>query len=433
MKVLIVSYNPLTLSNNGGKYFISLFSNFAQNELMQLYVHDSMPDKLRCESYYQLTDRDLLQVLSGRKKQHIINSLNFNEKRTTDVLTSHLNVNKHRYIKLLFRDLLWTVSPWETKELDDWIKTGKPDCILSDTGDSCFLYNVAMKLSSKYKIPLIGSFGDDYVSIPTKWTEPVKKLQLTLLRRKITQFVHYCDKVFTLNDTFTRYYQSIFAADNPSKIKSIYMGESLNFETTKYKILSSSNVNLKFSYIGNLSYGRGDNLLEIGKALDKFNSKYNMNHKLLLYAKVTDIFSNKCKQIKSIVLKGFIPGEKVAYAILDSDVLIHTESFLNENIQNTLYSVSTKIADSVASKRCILAYGPSEIASMQHLINNDCAYTITSKEQLYTKISALLLDVGLINEYAHKTERVYNMYHNSLTNSRYFRKMIEDCISDVSV
>ena len=49
------------------------------------------------------------------------------------------------------------------------------------------------------------------------------------------------------------------------------------------------------------------------------------------------------------------------------------EAFDKENRDRVRYSVSTKIIESLASGRPLLAYGPEDVASMAYLRRNDCA------------------------------------------------------------
>ena len=147
MKVLIISYNPLTLSNNGGKHLCALFSEFKPDEMMQYYIYPTLPDSWRCSSYFRQTDSQLLSRQKQKKISHIVEPFDNEGMALHRPPNIYSKTEKCRYVKLLFRDILWKVSKWDTEELDDWIENGKPDCIFSDTGDSCFLYHIPLSLS----------------------------------------------------------------------------------------------------------------------------------------------------------------------------------------------------------------------------------------------------------------------------------------------
>ena len=52
MKVLLVSHNCFSKTQNMGKTFASLFSNFKKEELMQLYLYPTIPNIDICDNYF---------------------------------------------------------------------------------------------------------------------------------------------------------------------------------------------------------------------------------------------------------------------------------------------------------------------------------------------------------------------------------------------
>ena len=77
---------------------------------------------------------------------------------------------------------------------------------------------------------------------------------------------------------------------------------------------------------------------------------------------------------------GSLNAEDVLPEIEDSHCLIHVESFDKQYRVYTRFSVSTKIPEYMASKRGIIAYGPSEIASIQIFNDNGIGCVFTEKD-----------------------------------------------------
>lgn len=432
MKVLIISYNPLTLSNNGGKRMVSLFSEFKKYELMQFYVYPTYPDIKRCDSYYRLTESDLIyKFFKKGKTSNIVepknNDLNFESEK----IRKYINSNKNRALKLLLRDALWKTMWLNTKDLDNWIKDGKPDLIFSDTGDSNFLYNISLKISRKYNIPIVSSFGDDYYFKSLKEKTLFEKLQSILLKYKIKEFANKCRSIITINDFFTKAYEKEFNRSSGVDIFTIPTGSNFNFNTrTKNKIKNkATKKNPVISYIGNTSLGRIDNLIEIGITLDKINKEECTKYSINIYSKLNKNVQEKINNITSIKYHGFIPGEQVKDVIEASDILIHVESFLQKNIDKVRFSLSTKIADSLVSGTCILAYGPMDVASMKYLKDNDCAYIISAENDLEAKLFSLLNDFDIIEYYSLRGKQIGEENHDSFKNSVLFRKVLKESIS----
>ena len=89
---------------------------------------------------------------------------------------------------------------------------------------------------------------------------------------------------------------------------------------------------------------------------------------------------------------GAVPGHEVAGIIRKAKAVIHTESFDPVIREQVRYSLSTKIADCLASGTGLLAYGPAEAASMDYLIRNEAAFTATSPEELRKVLPRLFTD-----------------------------------------
>jgi glycosyltransferase involved in cell wall biosynthesis len=67
----------------------------------------------------------------------------------------------------------------------------------------------------------------------------------------------------------------------------------------------------------------------------------------------------------SNVEMGSLPPGAVMKAMKESDVLVHVESFNQEESEYTRYSVSTKLAQYLSSGRTVLGFGPAGLASVK--------------------------------------------------------------------
>lgn len=90
-------------------------------------------------------------------------------------------------------------------------------------------------------------------------------------------------------------------------------------------------------------------------------------------------------------MHGFVTGKAYQAAFDDADAFVHVEAFDKENRDRVRYSVSTKIIESLASGRPLLAYGPEDVTSMAYLRRNDCAALACSRQALPAAIEAVLM------------------------------------------
>ena len=70
--------------------------------------------------------------------------------------------------------------------------------------------------------------------------------------------------------------------------------------------------------------------------------------------------------------------------------VLHVESFEARFKERTRYSLSTKIGESLASGACLIAYGPSDIASIEYLSEHSAGIVLSDLREL----SKLLTDGG---------------------------------------
>ena len=108
----------------------------------------------------------------------------------------------------------------------------------------------------------------------------------------------------------------------------------------------------------------------------------------------TEILSH-LTQDSGICFRGAIGAEDVKKVIGESMAVIHTESFDKSIAKSIRYSVSTKIADSLASGTPLIAYGPADVASIEYLKENDAALVITSEDELKERLKAFFEDESL--------------------------------------
>ena len=142
MKVLIISHNPITTYQSMGKTMLSLFSSFNKDELCQLYIYPTVPDIGVCNSYFRVTDRDILKSFTRFLKvtprvmgdEDIDTTQHSMYENTTEA--DFYKKNKKNSLTLICRDLMWSLSHWYNKTLKKWLAQEKPTCIFLAPGES---------------------------------------------------------------------------------------------------------------------------------------------------------------------------------------------------------------------------------------------------------------------------------------------------------
>jgi len=424
MKVLIISHNPITDYQNMGKTLLSIFKSFNGEELIQLYFYPTVPNIKKCSSYFRITDKDVLNNIFVRKDigQEIpldIIDANNTLYENNKIETLYKNKNNKKTIRRFIRDCVWFLGKWYSKNLQNWLIEEKPDLVFYAAGDSIFSYKIALKISNALKIPLFSYFCDDYFFYVNS-KSIIYKLHHNFLKFFIKKVIKQSMTVITISDQLTKAYKDVFKKE---KIITLMTGSNIKFDENKFENYDD----LKISYLGNVGLKRNKNLVEIGQALKDINQRYKTNFKISLYTGETDKEILKDFNIQNCIeLKDFVKGEDgVKDVMLKSTILLHVESFNKKMINRVKYSVSTKIADSLASGRCLVAYGPNNVSSFEHLINSKAAFIIDKKEELIEKLETILFDKSLRRCYAENGLILAEARHNSEKESLRLKKYIE--------
>lgn len=416
MKVLLITHNPVSTYSNIGKTLDSLFDVFRKEELCQLYTYSSLPDKKKCNSYYQLSDLDVLKSFLKKNKGRILNEGQITDKNSafeSNIAKKAYKLGKNKTpLKMILRDLMWSFLGWKSKKLYSWIEEQKPTHIVVLPGRFKFIYRIAIKISEDFGLPLITYICDDYYFVKDP-CGPIGKLYIRLLRKQIKNLLQKTSLLVTICEELT------------NKFKNIAHVNSITIMTgSNYKIAEKPRYYEKVDkvcYFGNISYKRYESLFDIGKAIDYINIKHKSNIKMRIYSyeelpEATMLF-NLTKSIKNM---GFVQGDKFKELFFSSPIVLHVESFDDYCIDIVKHSVSTKIADSLASGNCLFAYGPENVSSIQHLIKNNYQAISCSKETLIEKIEKLLFDEDYWVKCVNSSLIIAKKYHNSRTTSSFF-------------
>lgn len=410
MKVLIVSHNALSTYNNMGRTLLSLFSAFPKEQLCQLFVHPAAPDAGACESYYRITDK---QVLKGVVSFSVPGGV-LTEQPAAEHAPAAANVGqgnrRTKPMARLGRDLLWKLSRWHSAPLKRWLDDQKPDVIFLAPGYAKFIYDIALKISRDRKIPIVTYICDDYYFVnPPKG--PIARYQQHLLARKM-------DKLFSETAHLVGICPEILA---PYTEKFGVAGTVLmtGASFTAARRPEHSGAGAVFCYFGNIGCNRYINLAQLGRTLDEINRETGMSHRLEIYTGEhgEEILSH-FRDIASVAVSGFIAPGEVKRKTLDADFVVHTEAFDPESIDLVKNSVSTKIADSLACGIPLIAYGPENVASMAHLIRHDCAFIATSPDQLRPMLDKALSDGHYFQQIVDNALQTAAACHDATANSR---------------
>lgn len=422
-KVLIISHNVIDERSAAGKTLFSFFNEWGSDKLAQIYFHSEIPTSHICEQYYRITDKDALRSICRPWKQKVGTSYHADDvkddgrtSRTDSGLAGKLYSFGRKRTPPIYiaRNIVWSLARYRKPDFIEWLQTFSPDVIFFAAGDYAFAYEITADIAQLLRIPVVMYCCDDYFINRVNPDAFLSGAVYKNLMKCVKKVISHTSSVITICDKMSDAYRKIF--DVP--VYTVHTG---------YSYRGTPSVNGKgIVYLGNLGFSRYESLVEIGKALKEINGKTGARYCLDVYSteKRERVLCHLTED-NGIVFHRAVDRDEVRRIISESLMVVHTESFAEKNIYKTEYSVSTKVADLLASGHCILAYGPAKLASMEYLSSNHAAVVIDDQNKLTARLEGALADAEQRRNAIENAGRLAERNHAPSIVTGRIRKIIE--------
>lgn len=389
-RVLIVGtvpYNPEESSRALDTYF----HNWPKENLRMIFSNTNIPMKGHCGSLFQITDHDVLKVFRRKSAEcgRIFNyeSLIGSQIKKEDPLKKY---KKKTCLRFYARKMLWNKKRWLTQKLIDWVDEFKPEAIYICFSDDYFILDIAEYFIGKYNIPVIAQIGDDYFF---KKYPLIMKPYLRKYKKLFLKIMNYSGFGVYISQKLADKYNSFF------KLQGYPFYLSSNVKT------GEKDINYAFNYIGKIGAGRDKSLMLLGDVLNKINPEFVVT----IYSQ--DKVSNKIRKAftrHNCIFKGPIKYDDALKMMQLGSFNIVASGFSKKNINDTRYSLSTKVADSLASPGPIIVVGDDGDGAVDFFKDKNCSIFINSKKPNLKEISAQFLDKKLLYKKIEEAHKLFN-------------------------
>ena len=397
MKILIISYLPWRDDISVGNTLTNIFSGLEKEiEFASIYFRNSLPNNNIATKYFRIAENELTKSIISRKPvgQKI---QNYNAKNNKEQFSkSYNNARRLRWdIFLLIQDCIGILGNWKSKELDEFVSDFAPDIIFGPLGRMPVSNNLMVYLHHKFNIPIIPYAWDDHYSLKKLSFSPFFWIKTFIERKSIRNCATQSEFLYTITEKMKDEYGKYFKKE----CKLLYKGYNFIDKPNSPK----RNIPIKIIYMGNIGSGRWKTLVKIASSLKHLN-KNSIKAELFIYT-LSPISS---KMETQLAIKGTsylmppVPSEDVLKTMQSADILLHVEpSKLKERLFYRL-SFSTKLVDYFFNAKCILALG-GVTESMNYLKKNDAAIVELNTDNIENKLSEIIQNTELINEYSNKS------------------------------
>ena len=388
-RVLLISHNSLSLHSNNGKTLNAMFGEWGAEELAQLYFQEETPETTHFKRFFRVRDLDILKSLlllasscgspidpKAKVSSHFegagqIKSLIVDALRKTDSL------------KLLLRDLLYGTQRWRSRELLSWLNDFRPDSIFFVGSNSVFSFKIANELSAFARAPLDIFITDDYVL----HARPAGVLSRFLNRRLLDTYRQAFKKarhVFVIGDDMASEFGCAFNR------KFVPVMNAVEFPAVMpRKFATLENQQIDVVYAGGLHLGRDQSLVRFAGILKRVSEISGVPSRLSVYSLQVTPAALKKFNDHGVVYGGALSQEALGNRLAKADFVLHVESFEERYVRMTKLSVSTKLPEYLASGACLIAYGPSGLASIRLVENNAIGIALSEQDDEATLVSKL--------------------------------------------
>ena len=141
----------------------NLLSAWNSSEKAEFFCDVEPPDFTAADSYFRVTDMQMLAAFAG--KGRILFFVQPIRSRETGVQTESnekvlLNSGmaekrKYNFGLKWIREILWQISPWGHRKLDQWIDDLDPDVIVYMVGESIFMDHLVLRTLKRTSAKLV--------------------------------------------------------------------------------------------------------------------------------------------------------------------------------------------------------------------------------------------------------------------------------------
>lgn len=425
MKLLIISDYPWNKNNSFGKVFSDLFGGMEDIEILNIYCMSGLPNtEMTNIQYYQISMQQIVSNLKNKK--NIVGKRVTEQEQGNDLQGSELklmNIARKTHLRIFSwgRNFIWRIGRWRNQQLIDVVKEFDADIMFTPIYKMPYMNWVQQFVAKIKPTKMVAYYGDDNYSLKQFSLNPLFWIDRLTQRGKVKKTIDMCDYMYVVSEVGQEAAEKYFKKKAiPAANGAIFDGEPC-FKTTYNK-------HRKLVYTGNLGNHRWEELLRIGRTIEKIGGGATLE--IYSASVLKKSILKKYEKCTAIEFKGKIPFTQVPVVQEESDVLVHVESFRKKEWLAVRESFSTKIVGNMVACRPQLAVGDKRCGSIDHLLRHDGAMVAGGKEELEFVLKRIIEDDAYLDEYAKKGWECGKKLHNRKDLQAMMQKDFKDLLGE---
>lgn len=395
-KILVISRGAWNNNNSIGNTLNNFFASADGCEFHNVYLRSELPGDNPCQTIYQITESGLIRSLKTFDQTGGVLTSEPSEveaKREEKLYSSYQN--KNLYSLWFARDVLWYIGRWR-KKLRQYVREIKPDIIFMPVFGCVYAHRLLKIIQEESNAKVVLFHADDHYTLNHVNLSPLYWLYRFWLRKWIRHSVRLSSINYCISDLQISDYNKCF------KTQCKLLQKFGDFSGDMPASMIKKPVNIVFT--GNMECGRWKSLAKIAEAVHSINNTNSIICIFDIYT-ATKLTTNELRLFENkngVYLKGFVQSNEIPHIQSNADILVHVESFEKSDKLKVRQSFSTKIVDYLSKGKCILAVGPSDVASIQYFEKYDSGFVINNPANVFLRLQELINNESLMKEYARK-------------------------------
>ena len=409
MRVLVVSAEVWQDGTNGGNVLSNMFGETGF-ELAQIYCNPGEPRNELCRKYYQMTDS--MVIRNFLKHKPIGKAFELEENEQEEAKPEKPNKKFYRFFRnhrlkifITAQMLIWNLSNWKNKGLDEFIKDFAPDIVFAPCYGNTFMLRLTRYVAKLTGKKVISYISDDSYTLKQFNLSLFYWINRFAVRRQLRKTFPYYSLVYTMTENQKRQCEKDFGANMKILLKSVAFGEIPEKNSVGNPI--------KLVYAGGIYLNRWKTLSMVAEAVRRLNED---GAKIRLDIYTGNELSKKMESQLNDGTNSFVHSavsqEELENIYHNSDIALHTESFDLKNRLAVRMSFSTKIVDCLSSGCAVMAICDKKQGGFVYLKENNAALCVSSKSEIYNTLESIANNQNIILDYAENAKKCCLLNHD---------------------
>lgn len=407
MNILVITKGAWDDRIASGNTLSNFFDGWDDVRFFCLYSRDAEPYNDICKEYYSISPLSIIKNFFHPAKIGRRFSYKNHGKPSSNSVREEKIIGMAKRKRSLFEFgyyLLYTTNLWRNRTFKKFIADCAPDIVFCFGQSDPLTYKALKYVRNNTKARVVSYYVDDLYRNHHSVFDIIQKQKNHYLKG-IAQMSDLC---YAITQSMCNEYKDLYGKTFQLLHKGCDISPTKTFVNSPIRLV----------YAGNLFYHRDRILGKVAKVIEKINDG-NQKACLDIYSgtPVDDEVLSMLNIAGASTLHAARPYEEIKQMMREADIVLHVESFDEEQMKLVRLSFSTKITDCMQSGAMMLAIGPPSVASIDYATRVPGCVVVNDLEKLDETVQSLVANSTLIIDNAAKTNK-FAMEHVELSQLR---------------